>query len=141
MKLEGLESTKKSTIKGTFLLKKWFFATKRWSVTLYTINVQVPVSMGMRHEQKIPFRGMADEMPDGEPGDMIVILQQLDHPDYRRDGCDLFVEKHISLREALCGFTCVLDTLDGRKLRLSTPAGVVLSPGTCVDILCMNGHS
>ncbi len=68
----------------------------------------------MRHEQKIPFRGMADETPDGEPGDMIVILQQLDHTDYRRADCDLFVEKSISLREALCGFTCTLYHLDGR---------------------------
>ncbi len=88
----------------------------------------------MRHEQKIPFRGMADEMPDGEPGDMIVILQQLDHTDYRRVDCDLFVEKSISLREALCGFTCTLYHLDGRNLRLSTPPGAVLSPGEQVHL-------
>ena len=57
------------------------------------------------------------------------ILQQLDHIDYRRVDCDLFVEKSISLREALCGFTCTLYPLDGRNMGVSRSPGAVLSPG------------
>ena len=57
------------------------------------------------------------------------ILQQLDHTNYRRVDCDLFVEKNISLREALCGFTCTLYPLDGRNVGVSRSPGAVLSPG------------
>ena len=32
------------------------------NVTFVLLFTKVPVSQGMKHEQKIPFRGMADEM-------------------------------------------------------------------------------
>ncbi|XP_064393215.1 uncharacterized protein LOC135340769 isoform X6 [Halichondria panicea] len=54
---------------------------------------------------------------------------KLDHTNYRRVDCDLFVEKNISLREALCGFTCTLYPLDGRNVGVSRSPGAVLSPG------------
>ncbi len=66
--------------------------------------------------------------PDGDPGDIIVILQQEKHPVFRRDGLDLYVKKTISLREALCGFSCVLEHLDGRKVKVVCSPNEVLSP-------------
>ncbi|XP_064393482.1 uncharacterized protein LOC135340965 isoform X2 [Halichondria panicea] len=50
----------------------------------------------------------------------------LDHTNYRRVDCDLFVEKSISLREALCGFTFTLYPLDGRNVGVSRSPGAVL---------------
>ncbi|XP_064393350.1 uncharacterized protein LOC135340861 isoform X2 [Halichondria panicea] len=58
---------------------------------------------------------------------------KLDHTDYRRVDCDLFVEKNISLREALCGFTYTLYPLDGRNVGVSRSPGAVLSPGVGVS--------
>ena len=75
---------------------------------------------------------------DGDPGDLIVILQQMDHDTLKRQGIDLFVDKKISLREALCGFDFELVHLDGRKLNIKCPPGEVLSPGVCVCVcMCM----
>jgi len=91
--------------------------------------MQVPIMPGMRHEQRIPFRGQADELPDTDAGDVIVILQQSEHSMFKRAELDLFVEKKLTLQEALCGFEFTIEHLDGRKLRVSSPPGYVISPG------------
>ena len=65
---------------------------------------------------QIHFSEKADEIPDGEAGDVVFVLQEQPHPEYKRKGDDLFLERTISLTEALCGFNMELDALDGRKL-------------------------
>ncbi len=67
--------------------------------------------------------------PDGEDGDVIVILQQMDHTTFTRSGLDLFVKKTVSLKEALCGFKFSFEHLDGRKMCLVCNPGEVIAPG------------
>lgn len=43
-----------------------------------------------------------------------------------RKGADLFMEKEISLVEALTGLDFVLVHLDGRKIRIANKAGEVI---------------
>lgn len=69
--------------------------------------------------------------PDGDAGDVIVVLQQTDHVMFKRQELDLFVEKKISLRQALCGFKFAFEHLDGRKMCLTCDPGEVISPGMC----------
>ena len=54
--------------------------------------------------------------PDTLPGDVILVLQQKEHATFKRKGNDLFVEKEISLTEALCGYQFVIQHLDGRQV-------------------------
>jgi DnaJ homolog subfamily A member 2 len=67
--------------------------------------VEVRVEKGMNHNQKISFKGMADEMPGRETGDVNFVIQEKDHDLFKRKGADLLVIKEISLNEALCGYT------------------------------------
>ena len=67
--------------------------------------------------------------PDGDDGDVIVILQQMDHTTFTRKGMDLFVNKKVSLKEALCGFKFSFEHLDGRKMCLACDPGSVIAPG------------
>ncbi|XP_076448890.1 dnaJ homolog subfamily A member 2-like [Babylonia areolata] len=91
--------------------------------------LEVHVDKGMKNEQRIPFRGEGDQVPDVEPGDVIIILQQKPHEVFTRTGNDLFLTKTIGLTEALCGFSFVVRQLDGRDLVVSHPPGEVISPG------------
>jgi len=94
--------------------------------------VEVFVEKGMSHTQKITFPGDADESPDSTPGDVVVVIQQREHPFFKREGRNLFMRKTISLVEALTGFEFIIEHLDGRKLILSTksPDSVnVVKPG------------
>ncbi|KAK8710117.1 hypothetical protein V6N13_145456 [Hibiscus sabdariffa] len=65
---------------------------------------EVIVEKGMHNGQKITFPGEADEAPDTVNGDIVLVLQQKDHPKFKRKGEDLFVEHKLSPTEALCGF-------------------------------------
>lgn len=67
--------------------------------------MEVVIDKGMKHNEKITFRGAADEAPGMEPGDVTFIIQEKDHDLFKRKGADLLVTKEISLNQALTGFT------------------------------------
>merc|ERR1712038_2189126 len=58
----------------------------------------------------------------------VFVLKQLEHAEFKRKGADLFIERKISLAEALCGFETELTHLDGRKLLIKTSPGEVVKP-------------
>lgn len=68
-------------------------------------------------------------MPDVEPGDVVIVLQQKPHETFVRDGDNLRMEHTVTLTEALCGFSFVVKHLDGRDLIVTHPVGSVLKPG------------
>ncbi|KAF3439474.1 hypothetical protein FNV43_RR17752 [Rhamnella rubrinervis] len=90
--------------------------------------LEVIVEKGMQNGQKITFPGEADEAPDTVTGDIVFVLQQKEHPRFKRKGDDLFVEHTLSLTEALCGFQFVLTHLDGRQLLIKSNPGEVVKP-------------
>lgn len=77
---------------------------------------------------KVTFREMADEHPDADAGDVVFVLKQQEHAVFKRKGADLFIERNISLVEALCGFSLELVHLDGRKLLIKTSPGEIVRP-------------
>merc|ERR1719230_1097988 len=93
-----------------------------------TLEVHVP--KGAPDGHKIHFSEKADEIPDGEAGDVVFVLQEQPHAEYKRKGDDLFIERTIALSEALCGFNMELDSLDGRKLIIKSAPGEVIKPVT-----------
>ncbi|KDP42967.1 hypothetical protein JCGZ_23909 [Jatropha curcas] len=90
--------------------------------------LEVIVEKGMQHGQKITFPGEADEAPDTITGDIVFVLQQKEHPKFKRKGDDLIVEHNLSLTESLCGFQFVLTHLDGRQLLIKSNPGEVVKP-------------
>ncbi|KAL3828621.1 hypothetical protein ACJIZ3_017423 [Penstemon smallii] len=93
--------------------------------------LEVHVEKGMQNGQKITFPGVADEAPDTVTGDIVFVLQQKEHPKFKRkNGDDLFVEHQLSLTEALCGFQLILPHLDGRQLLIKSQPGEVVKPNS-----------
>ncbi|KAK8968289.1 hypothetical protein KSP40_PGU016487 [Platanthera guangdongensis] len=90
--------------------------------------LEVHVEKGMQNGQKVTFPGEADEAPDCVTGDIVFVLQQKEHPKFKRKGDDLFVEHTLFLTEALCGFQFVLTHLDGRQLLIKSNPGEVVKP-------------
>jgi len=90
------------------------------------------VEKGMRDGEKIVLKGEADQEPGKETGDVVFVIQATDHPVFQRLGDDLKAKLHITLQEALCGFSrVILTTLDGRGLSYTHDAksGKVIRPG------------
>ncbi|CAK9004921.1 unnamed protein product [Durusdinium trenchii] len=90
--------------------------------------LEVHIQKGSPDGHKVVFREMADEHPDADAGDVVFVLKQQEHADFKRKGADLFIERKISLVEALCGFTMELTHLDGRKLQIKTQPGEIVKP-------------
>eukprot|EP00448_Togula_jolla_P031282 CAMPEP_0170621286 /NCGR_PEP_ID=MMETSP0224-20130122/28521_1 /TAXON_ID=285029 /ORGANISM="Togula jolla, Strain CCCM 725" /LENGTH=511 /DNA_ID=CAMNT_0010947537 /DNA_START=59 /DNA_END=1594 /DNA_ORIENTATION=- len=90
--------------------------------------LEVHIQKGSSDGHRIPFREMADEHPDADTGDVIFILKQAEHAEFKRKGADLYVERRISLVEALCGFSMELTHLDGRKLLIKSSPGDIVKP-------------
>jgi DnaJ family protein A protein 2 len=88
----------------------------------------VHIQKGAPDGHKVHFREMADEHPGKDTGDVVFVLKEQEHPEFKRKGADLFIERKISLVEALCGFSLELMHLDGRKLIIKTSPGEIIRP-------------
>merc|ERR1719362_693043 len=75
--------------------------------------LEVPIPRGSPDNHEVPIREMADEHPDSATGDVVFVLKQQEHAEFKRRGADLFIERKISLVEALCGFKIEVTHLDG----------------------------
>jgi len=90
--------------------------------------LEVHVEKGMKNNQKIVFRGMADEKPNMEAGDIVFVVQEKEHEMFKRKGADLLLVKHVSLNEALTGFQWMITHLDGRKIVIKSNPGEIIKP-------------
>merc|ERR1712070_266466 len=99
-----------------------------FSLTRTSEILEVNIPKGATDGQKLVFHNKADEIPDGDAGDVIFIVKEKEHDVFKRHGADLYVEKTISLVEALCGFQMELTKLDGRTLVIKTKPGDVVKP-------------
>lgn len=88
--------------------------------------LEVHIDKGMKHNQKVTFRNMADELPGMEPGDVNFIIQEKEHDLFKRKGADLLATREISLNQALCGYTWKFKHLDGRDVVIKTRPGQII---------------
>lgn len=100
---------------------------------------EVHVEPGHRHGSKVLFRGEAGaDAPDVLPGDLIFVLEQKEHPTFKRIGSDLFYEKKVSLVEALTGALLHITHLDNRVLEVNS-AGSIIKPDSWMAIKVRRG--
>eukprot|EP01135_Chromosphaera_perkinsii_P004154 Nk52_evm61s270 gene=Nk52_evmTU61s270 len=91
--------------------------------------LEVHIDKGMRGGQKVTFHGEGDQQPDVTPGDVVIVLEEKDHPVFKRDGKDLYMTQQINLQEALCGFQKVIKHLDDREIKVTSHPGEVVKHG------------
>jgi DnaJ family protein B protein 4 len=87
---------------------------------ILTINVKP----GWKEGTKITFEKEGDERPGEEPADIIFVLKEKPHHQFKRVGNDLHYNTTISLKQALVGAPVEVPTIEGKKLRI-TPNEVV----------------
>ncbi|KAJ3670615.1 hypothetical protein LUZ60_008041 [Juncus effusus] len=88
--------------------------------------ITIDVKPGWKKGTKITFPEKGNEQPNVIPADLVFIIDEKPHPIFTRDGNDLVTTQKISLSEALTGYTCHINTLDGRTLNI--PINGIISP-------------
>ena len=88
---------------------------KNYKINKVKEEVNITIPKGAPNKHKIILYEKGDDILDGETGDIHVILNEVPHHRFKRHGSDLYLEKTISLYEALCGFTFKVKHLDDRE--------------------------
>ncbi|NXF96013.1 DNJB5 protein, partial [Eubucco bourcierii] len=115
-------------------------STKRMKITRRRLNadgrttrtedkiLNIVIKRGWKEGTKITFPKEGDATPDNIPADIIFILKDKPHSHFKRDGTNVIYTANISLKEALCGCTVNIPTIDGRVIPL--PCSDIIKPGT-----------
>lgn len=90
------------------------------------LSVTIPVGVEEGMALRIPGRGMPSEEPNGQPGDLFVVVRSAPDPRFERDGADLWRAEEISVADAVLGTKLKVPTLNH-------PAEVTIPPGTQPD--------
>lgn len=116
--------------------------TKRLKVGRKLLNgstedkvLEVHVYPGWKSGTKIRFPKAGNEQPHGEAQDLVFVVEEKPHDRFKRDGNDLIATVQIPLVDALTGAggKKVLEHLDGRKLQIPIPSGIV-KPGMTTTV-------
>lgn len=100
-------------------------------------KLELEVDKGTPHGENYTISGEGDCVPDVDPGDVIVVVGVRKNKIFTRKGADLYMDKEISLLEALTGVNFTIMHLDGRIIRITNPPGQVIKPNdmmTCEDL-------
>ena len=85
-----------------------------------TLSVKIPP--GVQDGSKVRLKGKGGEGPGGA-GDLYIVMHVREHPYFRRDGNDIYVDVPVSISEAALGCKVNVPTIDGMTV-------VTIPPGT-----------
>ncbi len=85
------------------------------------LNVRIPAGVAPASRVRIEGKGHAG-VRGGAPGDLLIDIEVLDHPVYRREGDELHMTVPIAVHEAALGARIDIETPDG-AVRLRVPPG------------------
>ena len=91
-----------------------------------TITLEVPP--GTPDGAYFLFPGLSDQVPGAEAGDVVVVVQEKPHKEYRRAGDHLLLTQRISLVDALTGFKVTFTDPGGRELTVEGEEGQIVKP-------------
>ncbi|KAG9018918.1 Type I HSP40 co-chaperone [Tulasnella sp. 427] len=91
--------------------------------------LEVHIDKGMKGGQTINFPGESDQAPDTVPGDVVIVVEEKQHPRFRREGNDLWYDAEIDLLTALGGGSFAIQHLDDRALIVNWVPGEVVKHG------------
>jgi curved DNA-binding protein len=86
------------------------------------IAVKIPPGALPGKRLRVSGKGVPGPM-GGTPGDLYVRLRELEHPVFKREGYDLYVDRRIKFTEAILGTKVTVPTLDGKTMSLKVPPG------------------
>ncbi len=86
------------------------------------LNVKIPP--GIQSGVTLRLSGVGDDsLPHAPTGDVLITIEVMTHPEFKRQGDDLIKEVSITCIEAMLGKEINIKTLDGKNLTGSIPPG------------------
>ncbi len=86
------------------------------------LDIEIPA--GVEHGMQLNMRGKGNDAPgNGVPGDLIIVIEELEHEHLIRHGNDLYYDLHLSFIDAALGTDVEIPLVEGK-------AKIKVNPGT-----------
>lgn len=106
-------------------IKRWVVENNVKREESETVYLQVP--KGVDDNELLILRGKGNSLSPNNTGDVKVFIKIINDTEFIRNGLDLILNKTISLKEALCGFSFDLKYLDGRVFKITNSSGNIIT--------------
>ena len=87
-----------------------------------TVEVKIPAGVEDGMQLRVSGKGN-DAVSDGISGDLLVLINELEDENFKREGNNLHYDLYISISEAVLGISKEIDTVSG-KVRIKLEAGI-----------------
>ncbi len=87
-----------------------------------TVSIKIPA--GVENEMQLKVSGKGNEAPgNGVSGDLLVLIKEKEHPQFKREGSNLHYDMFISISEAVLGVSKEIHSIGG-DVRIRLDAGI-----------------
>ena len=93
-----------------------------------TENIYVTVPQGIDDNEMIILRDKGNILNENVKGDVKIFVKIINETIFKRSGLDLIIEKNISLKDALCGFTFEIKYLNNKSYTLNNNKVNIIPP-------------
>jgi len=91
-------------------------------------TLYVPIPQGIDDNEIIILKNKGNVLNDECRGDVKLFIKVENNTEFERHGLDLLINKTISLKEALCGFSFELKYINGKTYTLNNTLGNIIPP-------------
>ncbi len=92
--------------------------------------IEIEIPAGVEEGMQLNVRGKGNAGPfNGAPGDLMVVIEEIEHPELKRDGDNVHYEAIVSFMDAVLGASVEVPTISGKakiKVEPGTQSGKVL---------------
>ena len=107
-------------------IEKWVIDNGIKVHELETIYVTVP--QGIDENEIIILRDKGNVLNEQIKGDVKIFIKINNDTNFKRSGLDLIIDKNITLKDALCGFSFEIKYINGKSYTLNNNKGNIIPP-------------
>lgn len=91
--------------------------------------IPINIPAGVTDNMQLSLSGKGNETPGGIPGDLLIVIEEIEHDELQRDGNNVIYDLYVSFIDAVLGAQIEVPTIDGKvkiKLEPGTQGGRIL---------------
>jgi len=107
-------------------IERWIIENNMKIYEKQTIYLEIP--KGIDDGEMIILKEQGNIIDDTCKGDIKVFIKVINNSSFERKGLDLYIEKNITLKESLCGFSFELKYINGKIYTINNQTGNIIPP-------------
>ena len=110
--------------------------TKNSVVNIENETIYIEIPEGIDNDEKVYLKNRG-HITNNISGDIELTFKVQNNTDFIREGMNITINKEVSLKEALCGFSFEIDHINGKNYKISNQPGNIIKPGYVREICGM----